>query len=341
APTPPEDIDELCFELTIESAVEFCDGEICSSELELCLIVDPKFYCEMATTPAPPTLKPGDNVIIKTNCYSDGTEVECPILTWKVDGFQDANGQQNVSLAPLGRDARAILPNLASAYVLTTLPPNNYPKPNPYYSSDPYRKVLTMEVPPPPNNLPPHVLLVTYGDFLDKLTPPTVVGNVIANGTSPELERPFECSVYGSTEEHVVVKDIRLPDLEATFSVKCIQGCDPDDEDDEIQVITYGVKNVGDGETQKFFITRLDLEMAPPQFSILLTPSKFGPDEEKTRDYEFTCPHPGIFPFNVTADPMPPYPDGRIEEGLPGFETNNKKKAYVNCGGVLACPDLV
>ncbi|MFH1306367.1 MAG: hypothetical protein ABIH83_01760, partial [Candidatus Micrarchaeota archaeon] len=46
APTPPEDIDELCFELTIESAVEFCDGEICSSELELCLIVDPKFYCE-------------------------------------------------------------------------------------------------------------------------------------------------------------------------------------------------------------------------------------------------------------------------------------------------------
>ncbi|MFH0927585.1 MAG: CARDB domain-containing protein [Candidatus Micrarchaeota archaeon] len=264
SPNPLNNVNEVCFDTTLESDVPFCNGQICTTTVRTCVQLSPQLSCEVqtdSTTDPKNRLLPGEDLHMNVICYNQGTPTACPQLTWTASGF---GADEQVSL--------------------TEAPPSIQPDAPPFSPPTLPRQITTTAAAPEAD-------LWTYVNPPDAVsTPETSNGNVVVSGNG------YDCSVAGSSEPITVVSD-KLPDYVPILQTRLISGSPKTN--DEVYQITWGVQNTGSGPATA--VSLANIKIAPAsQDSKLVTP--LAPGEQKTWARNFACPSPGIFPLHVVVD---------------------------------------
>lgn len=317
------DVDQVCLIVEYKSAVEFCDGNFCTNESEVCINLNPRMKCNITTTPSPPALEAGDSLVLTTNCFLDGYPYECPQLSWEATGFEDAAGQQNISFLHVGLSDGMDMP-VGYRYD----PPHDYPFVQPFIPSKP-NALLFYTLQPIPSGL-----LQTYGwENYPNITSSTDHGNVVVSGTfvDENINYGFNCDIFSSSGGYILVDELTPPDLVPVLSDAYVSG--PSTNVDEIHRISWGVKNIAHAQVSTPFSINVTIDTYRAERIVSSLAAVGFSGDTVTYTYDFACPHPGLFYAVAQADI---YDDVNEQN-----EQNNKKKIWINCGQVMACPDYI
>ena len=218
---------QVCFNITFETVVPFCDGKKCNTTKQICLDYEPSFKCSLVLPPGEDNrLIEGESIIISANCTLDNNPYPCPDLHWVALGFQPYL-KNNV--------ARVSIVNITKSLIPPTKPQPFDPPP--FYSIS--RSLDSYKV-PLIGGLQGYAIqkikLFTYSKEETKSWPTgDSKGVVYAQGLTDDGKK-FDCSPV----ELYVFSQI-LPDLAPILSVQS----KPQGSSDKIDlVVKWGVENI-------------------------------------------------------------------------------------------------
>jgi len=105
---------QVCFNITFETVVPFCDGKKCNTTKQICLDYEPSFKCSLVLPPGEDNrLIEGESIIISANCTLDNNPYPCPDLHWVALGFQPYDKTKlnnNVARVSIVNTTKSLIP---------------------------------------------------------------------------------------------------------------------------------------------------------------------------------------------------------------------------------------
>jgi len=234
---------QVCFNITFETVVPFCDGKKCNTTKQICLDYEPSFKCSLVLPPGEDNrLIEGESIIISANCTLDNNPYPCPDLHWVALGFQPVDKtklKNNV--------ARVSIVNITKSLIPPTKPQPF--EPGPFYSIS--RSLDSYKV-PLIGGLQGYAIqkikLFTYSKEENEKWPTgDSKGVVYAQGLTDDGKK-FDCSPVD-----LYVSSQILPDLVPILSVQS----KPQGSSGKIDLLVkWGVENKVDKTTYYKLVTR-------------------------------------------------------------------------------------
>jgi hypothetical protein len=231
---------QVCFNITFETVVPFCDGKKCNTTKQICLDYDPTFNCSLVLPRGEDNrLIEGESIIISANCTLDNNPYPCPNLSWVALGFRPDDSAKLKSRNNVARVSIVNITGLSPSAMIAI------PKPQPFYpggtspssSSPPNRSLDSYRVSLPRTQ---GIKLFTYSKQENKTWPSgNSDGIVYAKGLTDD-GKEFKCDPV-----HLYVFSQILPDLAPILSVQS----KPQGSSGKIDlVVKWGVENKVDKE---------------------------------------------------------------------------------------------
>ncbi|PIT84075.1 hypothetical protein COU37_05455 [Candidatus Micrarchaeota archaeon CG10_big_fil_rev_8_21_14_0_10_45_29] len=182
------------------------------------------------------------------------------------------------------------------------------------YSNGP----ITTSINAPYNDPPiPEAMLYTYNLLPNDISPSTGIGNIFVTGNTTE-GGTLACSL----DENIKIRPAL--DLVPIIEASSAKG--------DIFAVTFSVRNNGDEPTRYDFYDWYSIESLTSKTEKVTTPVPAFGGKYSHSSIIFECPHPGLFKAEMEVDSR--------YDIIESNEKNNYNFTYINCGSVLACPDL-